>query len=851
MTLTSLLSRWRSDPAIGANIVEWRTIPARTAHQVPIPDDLHPVLGLCLINQGIHTLYYHQLEAWKKVQQGSNIVVQTGAASGKTYCYNLPVIDQLIRDTESTALYLFPTKALAQDQLSKIHDLIRGLAHSQNLQISQAAIYDGDTPTGARSSIRSRVRLLISNPDMLHTGILPHHANWARYWRGLRFIVIDEMHSYRGVFGSHVANVFRRLKRVAHFYGSYPQFILTSATIGNPTELAKNLIEQSVELVNQDGAAKGAKHFLVYNPPLVDPDLGIRRSSLQESVRLVEDLEYHNIQTVVFCRSRRSVEILLTYLKESLSAKHDTSLRDTNRKTTVRGYRSGYLPDLRRDIELGLRSGDVRVVVATSALELGVDIGGMGASVLVGYPGTISATWQQVGRAGRGDETALAVLVASASPLDQFLARYPGYFFGRSPEQGLINPDNLLILLNHLRCAAFELPFRVEEGFGNLNAGQLKELLDFLVTEKVLHQSGERYFWMADQFPTQSISLRSASSETVVLQAELETTAGRNSITVGKVDKTSATRLVHPGAIYLHEAKQYYVSQLDLEKQIAILLPVNVDYYTEPRTETTVQLIECVNQTIVPGGLKTYGDIQVHTEVVGFRKIRWHTHETLGLEPLQLPPSELVTTGYWVAVAEGAVEQLQNNGFWLNEPNEYGASWDRLRDRVKARDGYRCQACGLLENIRAHDVHHKMPLRLFASIEQANQLSNLVTLCSTCHQKAEMAVRVRSGLAGLGFTLANLAPLYLMCDPGDLGLHSDPESPLANGRPSIVLYDLVPAGIGFSQRLFEIHTELINQASKLVKGCACNDGCPSCVGPGGEGGSGGKQETLALLDLLN
>ena len=848
MTLASLLSRWRSTPEVATNVVEWRTLSARAAQFEPFPANLDAALVSALRAQKIQALYTHQSEAWKLVEQGCNFVVQTGTASGKTLCYNLPVLSSLLHEKDASALYLFPTKALAQDQLATLHTILGQTEFAHQLKSIQAAIYDGDTPTSSRANIRSRVRLLISNPDMLHTGILPHHANWMRFWRGLTYVVIDEMHTYRGVFGSHVANVIRRLKRVAHFYGASPLFILTTATIDNPIDLAQRLIEEPVHLIDHDGAAKGPKHFLIYNPPVIDSNLGLRKSVLQESVDLVKDLINYHVQTVVFARSRRSVEIILTYLRESLPSGDSSSVESSPGNEIVRGYRSGYLPALRRDIEQGLRSGRVRAVVATNALELGVDIGGMGASILAGYPGTISATWQQVGRAGRGDAPALAVLVTSASPVDQFLARQPDYFFGRTPEQGLINADNLLILLGHLRCAAFELPFRAGDGYGNLDHEKLRDLLEYLVGEQELHHSGDRYFWMADAYPSQEISLRSASAEVIILQSAID--EGAKPTTIGQVDAPSAARLVHPGAIYLHDARQYFVDTLNFEQGIANLKPTMVDYYTEPRVETTVQLIELFNQAEVPGGKKAYGDIQVHSEVIGYRKIRWHTHETIGMEPLELPPSDLVTTGYWSIIAEDAVEALQADGLWLNQPNNYGPGWARLRDRIRARDGYRCQACGILESGKSHDVHHKIPFRLFASTEQANHPNNLITLCPVCHRKAEAVVRVRSGLAGLAYTLGNLAPLHLMCDPGDLGVHFDSAAEWAEGHPSIVLFDMVPAGIGFSERLFEVHHTLLNQAYQLVRGCPCPDGCPSCVGPGGEGGTGGKTETLALLDLL-
>ena len=852
MTLDALLSRWRSSPDVADNIVTWQTIPAQPAQTEPIPSELEPALVAALRTEGITRLYTHQVEAWTLARQGKNFIVQTGTASGKTLCYNLPVLDALLNSPDACALYIFPTKALAQDQLAKLKRLTNPVEHDLRGNQVQVAIYDGDTPTGSRSAIRARVRLLITNPDMLHTGILPHHTNWARLFEGLRFVIIDEMHTYRGVFGSHVANVLRRLNRIARFYGASPQFIFTSATIGNPTELGQRLIEMPVRLVDRDGAAKGKKHFLIYNPPLLDPDLGIRRSLVQESARLIEDLYRYDTQTVVFARSRPSVEILLTYLRERISLGGQATRSESDWERSIRGYRSGYLPGLRREIELGLRSGEVKVVVATNALELGVDIGGMGAAVLAGYPGTISGTWQQAGRAGRSEDTSLAVLVVSANPLDQFLARQPDYFFGRSPERGLINPDNLLILLSHLRCAAFELPFRSGEPYGNLPGDQLAEMLAYLVSEQFLHQSGDRYFWMADQYPAQNISLRSASAEVVVLESSLDAANGFTTTQiVGKVDTPSAARLVHPGAVYLHEARQYYVRELNLEQKIARLEPVSVDYYTEPRAETSVMLIELTNKNSIPAGVKTHGEVQVHTQVIGYRKVAWHSHETLGFEPLDLPPSDLMTTGYWVEIDAETVEALSSDGLWLNEKNDYGAGWLKIRERVRARDGYRCQVCGAVEGGKAHDVHHKIPFRMFNSIEQANQLTNLITLCAACHRKAETTVRVRSGLAGLAYALGNLAPMYLMCDAGDLGVHADAEAPWAEGRPSVILYDLIPAGIGFSEYLFEAHQELVHQARALVAGCQCSDGCPSCVGPASEQGYGGKKETLALLTHLS
>ena len=842
MSLSALLNTWQTDPNIASNIAAWRTFPPQPAQFALFPDGLHPALVDALRARGISALYTHQATAWQRAQAGQHLVVVTGTASGKTLCYNLPVLDRLMRDPQARALYLFPTKALAQDQLSVISDQ---LSVSSGLSSAiRVATYDGDTPADARPAIRTTARLIISNPDMLHTGVLPHHTKWADFFEHLQFVVIDEMHAYRGVFGSHVANVLRRLKRIARFYGASPQFILTSATIANPVELAERLIEEPVVLVDDDGAARGARHFLIYNPPVVNRDLGLRRSVLLESVRLAEDLLQHGVQTIVFARARRTVELILSYLRRSWAGARSETFAH---QEEVRGYRSGYLPRQRREIERGLREGRVRAVVATNALELGIDIGGMGAAVLTGYPGTIAGTWQQAGRAGRKTGASLAALVTSANPLDQFLARHPDYFFGRSPEQALINPDNLLILLGHLRCAAFELPFRVGESFGRVEGAQVAEFLQFLQEAGVLHQSGDKYFWMADQYPAQDISLRSASPEAVLLQVR----DGDEWTTIGQVDQASAHWMVHPGAVYLHEGRAYLVEELDLEQHIAQLRAAEVDYYTQPRSETTVQLLDKLDEVEAHGATKSHGEIAVTTQVIGFRKVKWFTQEQLGLGEVSLPPTELVTTGYWLALTEETVARLREQGVWTSDPNYYGPNWLAQRDKARARDGYRCQACGVLEQGRSHDVHHKVPFRTFASYRQANQLSNLATLCPRCHHRVELAVRMRSGLAGLSFALGHLAPLFLMCDARDVGVHSDPKSPLADGQPAVVIYDQAPGGIGFSGRLFELHDELMGRAYELVAACECTDGCPSCVGPAGEGGAGGKEETLAILEALS
>ncbi len=834
MSINKLLSFWRSDPTVGGNIVEWHKIPAKVADLRTFPEDLDQDLVSALGVQNINELYSHQAKTWDKIKDNKHVVIVTGTASGKTLAYNLPVIDKMLKASEARALYLFPTKALAHDQVNEIENLMAEMPKGKRITVKA---YDGDTPQTARPKVRKNSRIILSNPDMLHAGILPHHTRWEDFFRNLRFVIIDEIHTYRGVFGSHVGNVLRRLRRIANFYGSSPQFILTSATIGNPSELAQKLIEEDVELIDQDGAPRGPKYFLLYNPPVIDEELGIRRSVLQESVRLVNDLVGYGVQTILFGKARRSVEIMLNYLREGSNLP----------ESSLRGYRSGYLPAERREIENGLRTGDVRAVVATNALELGIDIGGMDAAVLSGYPGSIAASWQQAGRAGRKLEPSLAVLVASANPLDQFLIRHPDFFFDSSPEQALINPDNLLILLGHLRCAAFELPFRVGDGFGSVLENVVEEYLHLLEERQDLHQSKGKYFWTSSDYPAQSISLRSASPNTVTLHVQSE----EGWKLIGDVDSASADWLVHPESVYIHEGTSYVVDELDLDQYIAYLRPAQVDYFTKPRRTSKVVMDHEISSSIMTGGEKGYGELTVIGKVTGYTKVEWHTHRNIGMGMLDMPEHELNTTGYWFSLSDETIEKLEEEGLWNSSPNQYGPNWKQIRNQVRERDEYRCQMCGNAEEGKEHNVHHRTPLRAFDDLKKANKLSNLITLCASCHHLAESVVRVRTGLSGLAFTLGHLAPLFLMCDTADIGIHSDAQSPLVEGKPIIVIYDHIPAGIGFSERLYEIHDELIFRAFEMVNSCTCQDGCPSCVGPGGEDGTGGKQEVIALLEILS
>jgi len=831
----TILSRWRSHPNIAGNVVEWRVLAAKPAVGSPFPENISPELLKRIKSSGIDELYEHQSLAFDKVKAGHNVAIVSGTASGKTLCYNLPVIDSLIQQPQGKALYLFPTKALAQDQLSNLRETLDQLGHPE---INRANIYDGDTPQHTRSVLRRDSTIILSNPDMLHTGILPHHTAWKDFFNALRFIVIDEMHAYRGVFGSHVANVIRRLKRICRFYGSQPQFILTSATIGNPQDLAERLIEKPVTVVDRDGSPHGERHFLIYNPPFLDQKLGIRQSSLLEGSLLAGELLDEDIQTIVFGRTRRGIELILTYLRQ----------RDMHgNPNEVRGYRSGYLSKERRAIEEGLRSGDVKGVVATSALELGIDIGGIDASVLIGYPGSIAATHQQAGRAGRKLAPSLSILVTAPNAMDQYLARHPDYFFERSPERALIAPNNLLILLQHIRCAAFELPFNANEGFGAIRSERLQAFLELLAQNGQLHQQGDRFFWMADQYPAAEISLRNASPDNVTLIVK----GTYKHDTIGQVDLNSAYWMVHPEAVYLHEGTSYLVEDLDLEAGAAYLRQVAIDYYTQAKKETQVEEKVIQKCEPVPGASKTLGEILVTSRVVGYRKIRWFTHEFLGGGEVHLPPTLLNTIGYWISLNQETVSMLKDQMLWNAGQNDYGPQWDKIRQRVLQRDGARCQVCGATGvGGQTLHIHHIQPFRSFTNLEAANQLQNLITLCPACHRQAETRVRIRSGMAGFSYVLHNLAPLLLMCDGEDIGVHYDPNSSLGDGQPTTVLYDNIPGGLGLSDNLYEMHATLLMQGFETVSLCECSDGCPSCVGPVGEEGSGGKNEALAIFKAL-
>jgi DEAD/DEAH box helicase domain-containing protein len=621
------------------SISGYHYIPSREPVLADFPSGLHPAVQRVLEGRGIAKLYSHQRQSFEIVRSGRNVVIVTPTASGKTLCYNLPVVQRIVENPDARALFLYPTKALTYDQLDDLMHWANALGPSAGGDGIGVYSYDGDTPQDARLAVRSRGHIVLSNPDMLHKGILPHHTRWARLFENLEYVVLDELHSYRGVFGSHVANVFRRLARICGFYGSKPQFICTSATIANPRELAEKLTGQPFELIGESGAGEGEKHVFFYNPPVVNRQLGIRRSYVKEAQHVATAFLKRNVPAIVFANSRLMTEILVRYLKEALE-------QGPVPDDIVVGYRGGYLPNERRQIERGLRAGKIRGVVSTNALELGIDIGSLDVSILAGYPGTIASTWQRIGRAGRRSGMSVGVLVASSTPLDQFIVNHPEYFLNQPPEMGLINPDNIHLLISHLQCATFELPFASGELYGGHD---VSEILEFLSERGFIHRAGTKWHWTNDIYPADSVSLRSVSSDNFVV---VETT-GENRI-IGEVDYTSAFSTLHEKAIYLHQGQQYYVHQLDISERRAYVRQVNSDYFTDAITYTKVKILE----TVETAAEHNHGEVHVAHQVVGFKKLKFFTMENVGSGDLNLPVQEMHTTSYWLTIPRDVFEAL-------------------------------------------------------------------------------------------------------------------------------------------------------------------------------------------------
>jgi DEAD/DEAH box helicase domain-containing protein len=755
--------------------------PARWAE---LPQDLDARLRRALAARGIDRLYSHQRAAWDAVSAGAQVAVVTPTASGKTLCYNLPVLQAALQ-RRAKALYLFPTKALAQDQVVEL----TALNEAGELGL-RAYTFDGDTPGDARKAVRTRGDIVVSNPDMLHQGILPQHTKWAQFFEGLEYVVVDEMHGYRGVFGAHVANVFRRLRRVCTFYGSRPQFIFASATIANPEELAHGLAGAPVQIIERSGAPQGERRLLIWNPPVVNKDLGIRASARSQSTRIARLAVRAGLKTIVFARSRLMVEVITKYLKDVFDA-------DPRRPERIAAYRGGHLPNARRRTERQLRSGELDCVVSTSALELGVDIGGLDVCVLNGYPGTVASTWQRLGRAGRRQRMALGVLIASSDPLDQYIARHPEFFLGASPERARIEPDQLLILLDHVRCAAFELPFDAGESFGG---EPLQALLEYLQEEGVLHPEDGRWHWISDAYPANAVSLRSVADGNFVV---VDITDGTRRV-LAEVDYSSAPMTLYEGAIYLLQASPYQVERLDWEGRKAYVRRTNADYYTDAIDYTRLKILDAFERHREDCAEVTRGEVHVVRRIPGYKKIRYYSHENIGYGPIELPDQELHTTAVWWQIDPQRLEQA-------------------VASRQAAIDGFLGAAYAL---------HHVAAMRLMS-------------------EPRDLGRAVGDGDARWFATVDASGRGQLRGADGNELSAQEP----AQFRPAVFLYDNYPGGIGLSPPLYELRATVAQDALALVEACECRHGCPACIGPTlpneDEAAQAPKALALTVLRLLH
>jgi DEAD/DEAH box helicase domain-containing protein len=769
-------------------------LPARAAQWAEFPEALDGRVRAAFERRGIARLYSHQRAAWDAIQAGRDVVVVTPTASGKTLCYNLPVLDAVVAGG-AKALYLFPTKALAQDQVAEVNELNR----AGTLGV-RAYTFDGDTPGDARKAVRTRGDIVVTNPDMLHQAVLPHHTKWAQFFESLRYVVIDEVHGYRGVFGSHVANVIRRLKRICAFYGASPRFVLCSATIGNPREHAEALLGSGVAAITDSGAPQGAKHLLLWNPPVVNPDLGIRASARSQSTRIARAAIKAGFKTIVFAQSRLMVEVLTKYLKDVFD-------HDPRKPARIHAYRGGYLPQERRATERRLRAGEIDGVVSTSALELGVDVGALDVCVLNGYPGTIAGTWQRLGRAGRRTQTALGVLVAGSDPLDQYVVRHPEFFFDASPEHARIAPDQLLILLDHVRCAAFELPFRAGEAFGAGDDGsRLPSLLRFLEEQSIVHRDGDQWHWIADSYPANAVNLRSVADGNFVV---IDRTDGRKDV-IAEVDYSSAALTLYEGAIHLIQSRPWQVEHLDWVGRKAYVTRTDADYYTDAIDFQKLKVLECFEQAPAGAHAPTlgraeagHGEVHLVRRVTGYKKIRYYTHENVGYGPVNLPDQEMHTTALWWRCSAELLERA------------FASRWQALDGLLGA----------------AYVLHTVAVLRAMA---EPRDLGKAVG----SGQGEWSGVLDVNGRGRLHDADAN---------PLDVGA-------LARFEPTVFLYDNYPGGTGLAQPLWAQRAAIVRDAAALVRGCPCRHGCPACVGPvlpGDEADARApKQAALAVLGLI-
>lgn len=643
MDVRAFLDELKRQPGYGGQVVHERFIPPRKPRYARLEPPVPQPLVEALRAQEITKLYSHQVEAVTAVRRHEHVVIVTATASGKTLCYNLPVLEALLADPKARALYLFPTKALAQDQADALAEF--GLADLV------FGTYDGDTPAGQRRTVRERAQIILTNPDMLHLGILPQHYRWVNLFRRLRFVVIDDVHIYRGVFGSNVANILRRLRRVCRLHGSDPVFICTSATIANPSEFAATLLGLPVTVIETDGSPSGPRWFALWNPPLIDLARARRRSPYSEATALFVELIRAGVRTIVFTQARKITELIYRYARMALG-EHAPELADR-----ISAYRAGYLPEERRAIERRLFRGDLLGVVSTSALELGIDVGSLDAAILVGYPGTIASTWQRAGRAGRGRDDALVVLIALQDALDQYLMRHPGYLFSRPTEHAVIDPGNPYILAAHLRCAAAEVP--LWERDTDLFGPRALEIAQMLEEHGDLGRRRDRWYWTKPGYPAQDVEVRSASGDLFRIVDE------RRGRLVGTVESARAFEQVHPGAVYLHQGETYVVRRLDVTGRVAVVAPGDADYYTQPRTATDLDILEPLKHR--PWGPTTahFGQVEVTTQVTAFARKRLFSEEVLGEEPLDLPEQRLQTAALWFPIPEALDAQVRWRGLDL------------------------------------------------------------------------------------------------------------------------------------------------------------------------------------------
>jgi len=753
--LTERLERRYHDRITGSFM-----IPGRAGRYAPIPDDVPAALAAALKARGIEQLYSHQADAWDAAQRGEHVAIVTPTASGKSLCYTLPVVAAAMT-AQAKALYLFPTKALAQDQVAELLELNR----AGELGV-KAFTFDGDTPGDARQAIRLHGDIVVSNPDMLHQAILPHHTKWAQFFENLRYVVIDEIHTYRGVFGSHVTNVLRRLKRICAFYGVTPQFILCSATIGNPRAHAEALIEQRVHAITESGAPSGDKHVLLWNPPVVNADLGLRASARSQSNRIARIAIKSGLKTLVFAQTRLMVEVLTKYLKDIFD-------HDPRKPPRIRAYRGGYLPTERREAERAMRAGSIDGIVSTSALELGVDIGSLDVVVLNGYPGSVAATWQRFGRAGRRQQPSLGVLVASSQPLDQYVVRHPDFFADASPEHARIAPDQPLILFDHIRCAAFELTFVAGEAFGPVDPAVF---LEALAESDVVHQEGDRWEWIADSYPANAVSLRSVADGNFVV---VDKTDGKQQI-IAEVDYSAAALTLYEGAIHMVQSTPYQVEKLDWEGRKAYVTRTHVDYYTDSIDFTKLKVLDRFDGGAAGRGDSHHGEVHVVRRVAGYKKIRYYTHENIGYGPVTLPDQELHTTAVWWQLPQATLLKA-------------------FASKQDALDGFLGAAYAL----------------------------HVVATVAVMADARDLQKAVGDG-DGAWFAMAD-AKGRGQLRGGDNGEPVGVE--LQQFVPTVYLYDNFPGGVGLSEPLWQRQAELVQRARELVQRCDCVAGCPACVGP--------------------